>query len=101
MELYEVPNIMLQFGQHGPHEEQLRNLRNFKYFGYFTGPKDITSIIIKDMEISIQKISAKAIEDVIISHQTFGSKVVGSLICCDVPEEKYTYCYMVIHNHYQ
>ena len=115
MKLDEVPNNMLQFTEedemhdkllkwhfiHRPHKEQLRNLRNFKYFGYLIEPKDITPILIKDKEISIQKISAKAMEDVIISHQTFGSKVVGSLICYDVPEETYTYCYLVIRNHYQ
>ena len=92
MELYEVQHVIFTEEDemhdkflkwhfiHGPDKEQLRNLRNFKYFGYLTGPKDITPIIIKDMKISIQKISEKAIEDMIISHQTLGSKVVGSLM---------------------
>ena len=67
IELYEVPNNMLQFTEEdemhdkflkwhfiqGPHEEQFRNLRNFKYFGYLTRPKDITPVIPNDMEISI------------------------------------------------
>ena len=83
-----------------PHKWQAQEvLEKIKYFGYLTADTSIIPHLVMDFESVLKDIN-KGTVPVIISNHTCGRRVIHSLLVHEVPQEKYLYACLVVHQNF-